>query len=373
MTHRERWQKTFRFEPVDHVPDMEFGYWDETFPVWHAEGLPQEINNNNIADEFFGFAPRHFVPVNTNLIPGFEAGKVLEETDEHIISIDGEGIKQITFKDGHSSIPKYLEFPIRDWDSWQRFKDRMDPDTPGRYPDNWDEIVCNLNASDLPVVAIAGSLFGRFRNWIGFEQIAIMCMDQPDLIEDMVETHTRFIIKLYERAVRDLRIDAVAFWEDICFNHGCIISPTMFRRWLTPRYKQITDFFKQAGAEVFYVDCDGNIMDVLTGWLDGGVNCMFPVEVAAGTDPLEIHRIYGRDCLMMGGVNKRALARGKQAIDEEVDRLLPLVEEGGFIPHVDHRCPPDVTYENYLYYLKRKREVYGIPEPEPWKARRNSG
>lgn len=370
MTHRERWLNVMHFRPVDHVPDEEFGYWDETFPVWHEQGLPREIDNNAIADQFFGFAPRRYVPVNLGLIPGFEGGKVLEETDEHIITQTAEGVTQITFKDGHSSIPRYLEFPIKDWDSWKRFKERMDPDAPGRYPDNWDEIVPQLNAADEPVIVNLGSLFGTFRNWVGFENIAVMCIDQPDLIEDMVETHTNLVIKTLERAVREVRIDAGAFWEDICFNHGCIISPTMFRRWLTPRYKRITDFVKQAGCDVFYVDCDGNIMDVVEGWLEGGVNCMFPIEVAAGTSPHALREKYGHDVLMLGGVNKRELAKDRAAIDAEIERLVPLVEDGGYIPHVDHRCPPDVSYDNYLYYLKRKRETFNIPEPAPWEERK---
>ena len=39
------------------------------------------------------------------------------------------------------------------------------------------------------------------------------------------------------------------------------------------------------------------------------------------------------------------------------------MDEGGFIPHVDHRVPPDVSYDDYLFYLRTKRELYGIPEP----------
>jgi len=35
----------------------------------------------------------------------------------------------------------------------------------------------------------------------------------------------------------------------------------------------------------------------------------------------------------------------------------PLIELGVFIPAVDHMLPPDVSFENYLYYLERKREV----------------
>jgi len=370
MTHRERWNNTLHFLPVDHVPDEEFGYWDETFPVWHQEGLPLEINNNGVADPFFGFAPRRYVPINNDLVPAFVGGRIIEETDEHVMFETAEGVTAIRFKDGHSSIPRYLEFPIKDWDSWKRFKDRLDPNTPGRYPDNWDEIVPQLNASDCPVVLSLGSMFGRFRDWIGFENIAIMCMDQPALIEDMVETWCTFSITLLERAVREVKIDAGAYWEDICFNHGCIISPKMFREFLTPRYKRLNDFVREhSGCDIFYVDCDGMIMDVLPCFLEGGVNTMFPVEVFAGTDPVKIRELYGHQVPMMGGVNKRELSKDRPAILAELKRLEPLVNEGGLIPHVDHRCPPDVSYANYLYYLKEKRAMFGIPEPEPWEAR----
>jgi len=66
--------------------------------------------------------------------------------------------------------------------------------------------------------------------------------------------------------------------------------------------------------------------------------------------------------LLRGGVNKRALISGRAAIDKELARLAPLVEEGGFIPHVDHRCPPDVTYQNYLYYLNYTSAIFEAEE-----------
>ena len=53
-----------------------------------------------------------------------------------------------------------------------------------------------------------------------------------------------------------------------------------------------------------------------------------------------------------------------------MDRIAPYVREGGWIPHVDHRVPPDVTYGNYLYYLRYKRDTFGLPEPAPWDERR---
>lgn len=58
----------------------------------------------------------------------------------------------------------------------------------------------------------------------------------------------------------------------------------------------------------------------------------------------------------MGGIDKRALIAGDKAIDKELERLTSLLEEGGYILTVDRRVPPEVSYQIYLYYLKRKRE-----------------
>ncbi len=352
------------FEPVDHVPDEEFGYWSNTFTRWHEEGLPEEVNDNSIADRYFQFAPRVGVPVNTGLLPAFET-KIIEQTEKYRIVRDGEGTLKQEFTDGTDTIPRYLRFGIESRADWEKkYLPRLDPNDPTRYPADWPQHVARLNAAQVPVVVNLGSIFGRFRDWMGFENISIACMEQPDLVQDMMEYWVYFITTLLKRAVADIeKIDAGAFWEDMCFNKGCIISPKMFREWMTPRYKRITDFVRQAGADIFYVDCDGNITDVVECWLDGGVNTMFPVEVAAGSNPLEIRKRWGKRVLLLGGVNKRALALGRKAIDEELARLVPLVEEGGVIPHVDHRVPPDVSYDDYLYYLQRKRELLGIPQP----------
>ena len=56
------------------------------------------------------------------------------------------------------------------------------------------------------------------------------------------------------------------------------------------------------------------------------------------------------------------LIKGPEAIKAYLESLLPLVERGGFIPFCDHRCPPDVSWENYLYYLDLKEEIFGLKE-----------
>ncbi len=108
------------------------------------------------------------------------------------------------------------------------------------------------------------------------------------------------------------------------------------------------------------MDCDGKIDDLIPLWLDAGINCMFPVEVGTwGGDPVAYRKKYGKALLMLGGFDKRILAGSKAAIEEEVRRLTPLVEEGGYIGFCDHRVPPDVPLENYVFYLKTVRRLWG--------------
>ena len=34
-----------------------------------------------------------------------------------------------------------------------------------------------------------------------------------------------------------------------------------------------------------------------------------------------------------------------------------MIEEGGFIPTVDHTVPPDVSWDNFRYYMDAKMEL----------------
>jgi uroporphyrinogen decarboxylase len=126
---------------------------------------------------------------------------------------------------------------------------------------------------------------------------------------------------------------------------------------MVPEYKRVTSFLKDHGIWINILDCDGNINSLVPLWLEAGINCMFPLERRAGTDPIKLREIYGKKVLLMGGVDKTSLIRGRKAISEELKKLEPLVDEGGYIPHVDHRVPPDIPYETYLYYLREKRKI----------------
>ena len=60
---------------------------------------------------------------------------------------------------------------------------------------------------------------------------------------------------------------------------------------------------------------------------------------------------------LIGGFNKLCIAEGKEAIDREFARILPVVRGGGYIPGSDHQVAPSTSLENYRYYIGRLQEV----------------
>ncbi len=364
MTPKERWINTFHFKKVDRIFNMEFGWWSDTLKRWHNEGLPSDIDTIEKGDIFFGFDRLVYVPVDLGLIPPFEE-KIIEEADQYRIMQDATGTILKCFKDGRSSIPHYIKFPIENRNDWLKFKSRLDPNSV-RYPSEseWEQFKKKAKNSELPVIIGGGSLFGWIRNWMGFENCLMAFYDQPDLIEEMIDHLCEFVLSVDERALSEVNIDAVGMWEDMAFKTQPMISPALFKKFLVPRYRRMSERFHKAGIDLIFLDCDGNINEIAGLWLDAGINIMFPLEINSGSDPVLLRKRFGKNILFMGGVDKKALIESKSAIDRELERIKGVVEEGGYIPHVDHRVPPDVSLKNYLYYLRRKREIFNIVD---WK------
>ena len=109
---------------------------------------------------------------------------------------------------------------------------------------------------------------------------------------------------------------------------------------------------RKHGVDIVLLDSDGNIDGLIPLWIEAGINCLWPFEAAADMDPVAVRRKYGRALGIIGGIDKRTMAAGGEAIDREVNSKVPyLIETGGFIPTCDHAVPPDVSLDNYRCYL----------------------
>jgi len=375
LTHRERLLRTLRRQPVDRIPDYEFRAWVQTIDRWADEGMPIPTlvgmgSPTGYLEHYFGTDDAEYGPglsINTRLLPAFEP-QVIEERGENWVIQDADGALSEQLKPEYgASIPRYIRYAIQTRADWERMRDeRLDPSHPDRVPPHLDALTRRLNAADYPVTIFVGSLYGWIRNWMGVENLSLMLYDDLPLVEEMMEHLTRLTLSVLERlAGRGLRIDRADWWEDMCFRSGSLLSTRLFSRLMVPRYTRITDFLRQEfGTEFNQLDCDGNIHQLAPLWLDGGINVMFPVE-AAHTDPLRLAQQLGTRGIQRGSFDKRALIEGPAAIDAELAKLQPLVERGDVIPHTDHLVPPDVPFDHYVYYRRKKLELIGKPWREP--------
>ena len=106
------------------------------------------------------------------------------------------------------------------------------------------------------------------------------------------------------------------------------------------------------------MDSDGNVEDLIPWFIEAGVDGVLPLERQAGCDILKYQEKYP-DFLFLGAFDKMAILKGKEDIKREFDRLLPAIENGRFVPGMDHQTPPGTTIENYRYYVKLLEEYSG--------------
>jgi len=362
---------------------MDMGYWEETRERWRKEGMPEKVLQlpegdylpgvdlrtywgdayeermcNFQIEDYFGLdhwlvLPR--LPINEMVFPYFEE-EVLEDKGETVIVRDRLGFVLEELKHG-TAFPRFVEFPVKTREDYERLRPRLNPDTPGRYCRGWDRWAQWLLDRGNAVSIWFRGFFGFPRDLLGFENLCMAYYLDPDLVQMVVEDRCEFIKRLFTPVLDQMHINYVLFWEDMAYNHGAMISPETFRRFMMPYYQELNDFFHSKGVDRTMVDSDGNIVELSGLFSEGGIDGVYPLEIAAGSEPAILRERYP-DLALLGGVDKRALAAGPQAIDRELERLLPVVEGGGYLPMVDHLVPPDVSLENYQYYLDRRREMF---------------
>jgi hypothetical protein len=360
MTDRERFNKQMHYQPVDRCFNREFGYWQECFSQWDIF-VDNNITSNDQADVFFQFdrmvdiVPKHW------LHPGFEQ-KVISETETMQVIQNRDGLTAELPKDDHSTIPHYTGSSIKTPTDWAEVKAaHCDPAHPDRQVDI-DALKKQFGPCeqrDFPLGVNCGSMIGRVRDALTFEGLAYATFDYPEMVEDMVETCCMLVENFLDQVLPHFQFDYASGWEDICFKNGPICSVDFMEKVVGPRYKRIAEKLHAHDIDLWYTDCDGDVRPILHAFLGNGINCLFPFEVMGCAHPRELLDEYGQQLRIMGGINKIEMAKGPDAIKAYLESVIPCVERGGYIPFCDHRCPPDVSPADYLYYLDLKKELFG--------------
>lgn len=373
MTERERYLAVLRFEAVDRIPMRTMGPRESTLRRWRAEGLPagvdwfEEMCRCLDIDYAFPRTPRVSPGVNFRMIPTFEE-KVLEHSGGHYIVQDWMGnVTEISdtydltyIRSAKDFVTrKWHSFPVSDRSGFEEMKKRYDPDEPGRFPEDFTERVAALAERDYPVEISIPGPFWQMREWCGFEPLCIYFADTPGFVHEMAEFWSDYVSAVLDRLLSRFVPDAIHISEDMAYKGASMISPAMVREHLLPVWSAWGDICRQAGVPIYDMDSDGKIDELIPLWIEAGFTVCDPIEVAAGCDIVEYRRRFGRRIAYTGGIDKRAIATGGATIRAEIERIAPVVRDGGFIPGCDHGMPPDISWEALLEFGELWSELTG--------------
>ena len=345
----------------------EFGYY--SLEAWAAQGMPQDVP---LAELFSYDPPGHHALgelgwCEAAFQPTFEV-KVIEERGDHEVEQDHAGRHVLYFKGRRQGfMPEYLDHPVKDLRTWEEnVKWRLDPTSPERYAD-LEARMQMAQAEAAQGMMIQQNLIGGYmylRSLIGPEKLLYAFYDMPGLIRDCMRTWFELADAVIARHQQYVTLDELYLAEDICYKSGPLISPDMMREFLFPYYRQLIANIKARQIDrsrhlYIQIDTDGFANPVIPVYREIGMDVMSPFEVAAGCDVVRIGRQYP-DLITFGGIDKRVLAQGREAIDRHLEYILPAMRaRGGYIPTCDHGVPAEVPYQDYLYYRQRCIELGG--------------
>jgi uroporphyrinogen-III decarboxylase len=392
MTGRERYRAVMHFEPGVRTLLWEFAYWVATVERWYQEGLrrtsfsppPGLPAGAGVFGEGLAFPIQRLtryrdidvhnqlgfddggvvqIPLNWRHSPSFRE-TILEEDETTYLMINADGVK-VRARKQTDSPPQYLSWPVHDRASWEQIEEeRFGPDIMPRFPARWETLALTYRDRDYPLGVIMDGFFSTPRELLGVERQLMMYYDDPQLMHAIANHLSHLWLAMLEEVVSEVELDFVYIWEDMAFKNGPFVSPHMFEEFIVPYYQRVTGFLKAHEVDIIFVDTDGDCRLLISGFLKAGVTGLYPFEVQAGMDIVEVRKRYPQ-LLIQGGLDKLKVARDKEAIDAELEAKLPfMLSQGGYIPYCDHLVPPEVSWENFCYYRERVRQYVERYQPQ---------
>ena len=393
MNAREREIATLSFsnEGLDYgVVEESMEPWDQTVKNWAEQGYDAgvltELHGGELPTEnVYAFnAPfdrwqYYYNTMQTETLMRYETGlgldpcaritfripficfeeQILEDTDEYTIKRDRDGWIRKYPKDG--GLVRVVRTVVEDEEDWENLKERVrkvirEELTPKRMEEAYGKFRDGAKNGDYAVRLRLSGFFWEPRFLMDNELSLFAYYDHPEMMKDIAQ----FMVDVYKEQLEEIfkivTPSLVFFEEDLSGRNGPLISPELFEEFMTPYYKQIIPFLKEHGVANVFMDTDGDFRIIIPAALEAGIEGFLPIDVNAGVDIVAVREEYPK-LKFFGGFNKLSIIDGPEAIEAELERLTPVIKQGGCIICTDHQAAPDTTLENYRYYVRRLKET----------------
>ncbi len=320
---------------------------------WEEQGAtPEELDFSAFTYRCHSVA---FLPVATRRMGG-RPEVVLEDTPERKIYTDDLG-RTMHLPKGWATLALPQNYPVATMDDWLKIKPLYEFSGSRVFGDLQPWVAKAHEEGHVVAAGIPGG-FDETRELMGEENLCVAYYEDPELIHDILQTLSDTAFHVLELATRQVPVDVLLVHEDMAGKSGPLIGPDMIREFLSPYYRRVWNLLRERGARIFDQDSDGDMNPVIDAFLEAGVNCMYPMEPAAGMDIVKVREKYRDRLAFYGGIDKHVLRSTKEDIRRELEyKIPPMLKTGGCVLALDHRVTNGTPLENYRYYIDTVWEI----------------
>lgn len=377
---RELVKETIRTKSTGIIPLYD-SFWEDTLTAWENQGALDQLKKNEMTyvkdrldinlslQNHFGFDFRMvFLDNSFRLEP-----KLLKQENGFITIRDRCGYTADKYI-GKSRTMHMYNHVNTGHEEWSKLKSRLEVDFDGKSrvddspyfmrvdPDrSWEESISSINERDGRNKYTFMNSYGPFEAaWRhrGFTELLMDSATDESFLEEMFEYHTDLIIGTLKKALSmGLQIDGYFLVEDLGHTGGLLISPEVYKRTLHKQHRKLGDFLHSNGLDFFMHSC-GKVKELYPLFIEEGLDVIQAIESKADQNVAALSEEYGKDLVFMGNIDVSALSGNKSDIKDEINRkIIPAINNGGYIYHSDHSIPPEVSFENYVYLMDQIRNI----------------
>jgi uroporphyrinogen decarboxylase len=227
----------------------------------------------------------------------------------------------------------------------------------------FDILTTCLPAGMKAVGGIGNGLFEISEDLVGFQYLAYMMADDPELFRDLYRKIGSLMVKIWtvflERYSKSFTI--CRFGDDLGFKTNTLISPITIREHILPQYQRVIELIHNSGHSFLWHSC-GNIFNIMNDVIEIGIDAKHSNEDAIAPFEQWIS-LYGNRIGLLGGIDVDLIClKSPEEIFERV------VEKGrrfrkqarGYALGSGNSIPDYVPVEGYLAMIKAAQHIRQI-------------
>ena len=167
---------------------------------------------------------------------------------------------------------------LPDWDDLPALLEALpDTDAPGLFDDAARVAEEAHRAGKYVLIHHWSLMYERIWNFRGMETLMMDYYDYPDEVHALHRANAEVEMKLFERAMREVKPDGYMISDDLGTQKSLMMSPSTFREFIKPYYREMWGRIRECDVDVWLHTC-GNISEIIGDLIECGLSVLHPIQ-----------------------------------------------------------------------------------------------